>query len=493
MRGKRVVCAMVLAGQASLGGAQTIPWDGEPYFVSSRNTPLSVVLKNLGANYGLPVVVSQRIVATYAGQLEDKPRGRVLTSLSKLYQLLPYYDGRTLYIYEAQEMDQALITPSWLGAGTLEGLLAKSGLLDSVACQLNRVGSAHALQLTGVPVCLARVTALAKKLDEQNLNLEQDKESVEVFPLKYANAADTNYSYRSQNVVVPGVVTVLRDMLKSQPLVADAKAAPAADSRVVPSISADPRLNAVLVRDLRKNMSVYTELIAKLDTRPSLIEISVAIIDVDAADLSQLGVDWSASAQIGGGSVSFNASSGLNPDTFSSLVANAGSFQTKLTALEQQSRAKVISRPSVVTLDNVQAVLDRNVTFYTKLQSKDNPQLASISTGELMRVTPRLLEENGQDKVFLTLNIQDGRQAPPANDVENLPQVQNAEIATQATLNSGQALLLGGFVQDELSLGERRIPLLGNIPIIGGLFRSKSKTARSVVRLFLIKAEPKGF
>jgi type III secretion protein C len=55
----------------------------------------------------------------------------------------------------------------------------------------------------------------------------------------------------------------------------------------------------------------------------------------------------------------------------------------------------------------------------------------------------------------------------------------------------GQALLLGGFVQNEQTEGKNKIPLLGDLPLIGGLFRSKSKSTRSVVRVFLIDARPR--
>ncbi|WCF12639.1 hypothetical protein N4G58_18550 [Edwardsiella piscicida] len=157
-------------------------------------------------------------------------------------------------------------------------------------------------------------------------------------------------------------------------------------------------------------MALYRQLIQQLDKRPTLIEISVTIIDVDAGDINELGIDWSASARIGGGQVSFNNSGGLNADSFSSLIANSGSFMVRLSALEQQSKAKIVSRPSVVTLDNVQAVLDRSITFYTKLRSEKNPKLEAITAGALMRVTPRLIRERGGNKILLILNIEDGRQ-----------------------------------------------------------------------------------
>lgn len=476
----------------STASAQPIPWQGQPFFISSRNTALASVLKSLGANYGLPVVVSPKITEMYAGELRDSPRGRALAELARLYQLLPYYDGNTLYVYKAQEVDQALLTPAYLSGSDLAKLIKQSGLLDGASCRLRSVGSANALQVSGVPVCLSRVSTLAKQLDEQNLNQEQNKETVSIFPLKYANAADSNYAYRSQTVVVPGVVSVLREMTQGRALpLPDNKTPAPADASGLPMFSADTRQNAVLVRDRKKNMELYADLIPKLDQRPTLVEISMSIIDVDASDINELGIDWSASARIGGGGVSFNSGGGLASDSFSSLLSNAGSFMVRLSALEQKSKAKIVSRPSVVTLDNVQAVLDRSITFYTRLVSEKNAKLESVTAGALMRVTPRLIHENGSDRVLLTLNIQDGRQDKPISQAESLPQIQNAEISTQATLNVGQALLLGGFVQDEKLEGERKIPLLGDIPLLGSLFRSKAQSARSVVRLFLIKAEPR--
>ncbi|OHX11791.1 EscC/YscC/HrcC family type III secretion system outer membrane ring protein [Chromobacterium amazonense] len=483
-----IAVALASAGAA----AQPIPWRGQPFFVSSRNTPLASVLKDLGANYGLPVVVSPKITEAYAGALRDQPKGKALAELSRLYQLLPYYDGNSLYVYKAQEVDQALLAPAYVGADQLSRLIAQSGLLDGPACRLHPVGASNSLQVSGVPVCLTRVSALAKQLDEQNLNQEQNKETVAIYPLKYASAADTSYSYRSQTVTVPGVVSVLREMAQGRALpLPDNKTPAPADASGLPTFSADTRQNAVLIRDRRKNMNLYADLIPKLDQRPTLVEISVAIIDVDAADINELGIDWSASARIGGGTVNFNTDGGLASDSFSSLVSNSGNFMLRLSALEQRSKAKIVSRPSVVTLDNVQAVLDRSITFYTKLVSEKNAKLESVTAGALMRVTPRLIHETDGDKVLLTLNIQDGRQDKPISRAEPLPQVQNAEIATQATLNLGQALLLGGFVQDENIEGVRKIPLLGDLPLIGGLFRSTTKSERNVVRLFLIKAEPR--
>lgn len=464
--------------------AREIPWKETTFFITSQDTSLASVLRELGASAGIPVIISPSITDSFSGEIRYIPSGRALSELSSLYQLMPYYDGNTLYIYKSQEMSQTVLSPSSLNSGSLYQDIRQSGLVDGVACQVHRITDSGPLQISGVPACLQQISAIAGKLDERNLRQEQNDETVTVFPLRYASAADISYTYRNQDVIVPGVVSVLRNMVQGD------KKTPNSNGGGLPAFSADQRQNAVLVHDTRRNLRLYKELIPQLDKRPSLIEISVTIIDVDAGDINELGIDWSATARIGGGRVSFN-NGRLDSDSFSSLISNSGNFMIRLSALEQQSKAKIVSRPSVVTLENVQAVLDHSITFYTKLESEKNPKLESVTAGALMRVTPRLIKENNTSKVMLILNIEDGRQGQPVSSLESLPQIHNAEIATQATLNPGQALLLGGFIQNEHIKGVRKIPLLGDLPLVGGLFRTTTEKVHSVVRLFLITAESK--
>lgn len=477
--------------------ALPIPWQGSPFLLSTRGTKLANVLRDLGANYGIPVIVSSQIDDAYIGTLNRMSPEEALNQLARLYKLAWYYDGQSLYIYKAQEITTQLVTPNYLQIETLLPQLTQTGLLEGRYCRAQPVPHSNAMEISGVPSCIERIAQLAKRLDEQMLTQEQNKETVQLFPLKYASAADTTYTYRSQQVTVPGVVTVLTQMAQGRTLPLGGKDGElSAADRTLPMFAADPRQNAVIVRDRKKMIPLYTDLIRQLDQKPSLVEISVAIIDVDAGDLNTLGIDWSGVTRIGAGSgagtLAFNAgsSAAFNPGTFSTVISNTGNFLVQISALEQHSKAKILSRPSVVTLNNVQAILDRNITFYTKVFSENAATLNSITAGSLLRVTPRLVDENSQKYVLLTLNIQDGRQNPPISLQEPLPQVQNSEIATQAALKAGQSLLLGGFVQDEQVEGDQKIPLLGDIPILGRLFSSTRKSSRRVVRLFLIQAEP---
>ena len=171
---------------------------------------LSDVLRDLGANYRTPVVVSPQIDGAFIGSVEARTPEAALDRLARLYQLAWYYDGLTLYVYRAQEVSSALITPDYLPPLTLIPQLRAAGLLTlgNASCRRfpRRTPSRRA-------VCRSASSASRSSRSgstEQTINHAQNQESVKLFPLQYATATDTRYAYRSQQVVVPGVVSVLK-------------------------------------------------------------------------------------------------------------------------------------------------------------------------------------------------------------------------------------------------------------------------------------------
>ncbi|WP_369309410.1 EscC/YscC/HrcC family type III secretion system outer membrane ring protein [Providencia rettgeri] len=485
-----IIITNALLGTETL--ASTIPWKNDSlFFISSKGHKLSDVLRDFGANYNIPVIVSNQIDEIFSGTIPKIPPELALNKLSQMHKLAWYYDGQALYFYKAQEVNSQLISPTYLNVNTLIQQLNNSDILDGRYCQANIISSSNTLQVQGVPVCIQRVESMTKRIDEQKLNQDQNQEEIRVFPLKYTHAADSDYEYRGQKIVIPGIISVLKDMAQGRTLpLQQSQGQPSPADSNLPMFSVDPRQNAIIIRDRKLTMPRYASLINQLDKKPVIIEISVLIVDVNAEDLSTLGIDWSVSTQIGGGNISLNSSGIPDTSNFSSIVSNTNNFMIKLNALQQNAKAQILSRPSIVTLDNNQAVLDRSITFHTKLIAENTAKLESISTGSLLRVTPRLIEGSGRKEIMLTLSIKDGRQIHSTSELEPLPQTLSSEVSTQTLLQAGQSLLLGGFVQDEHSEGERKIPLLSDIPFVGGLFNSSQKNNRSTIRLFLIKAQP---
>ncbi|MCK7227238.1 EscC/YscC/HrcC family type III secretion system outer membrane ring protein [Enterobacter asburiae] len=484
--------------------AATLALEGTPFFVSTTGMRVSQLLKDFGANYRIPVIVSPLINDTFVGKLKKQPPVQQLNELSRAFNLVWYFDGKALYVYKSNEVMSSVITPEFDTQEQLKTYVRQARILSDENCQLRQVGISQSFEIYGVPECIKRITDIAGQLSiavRNTASADQHRENVRIFPLKYASATDVNYQYRDQQVVIPGVVSVLKEMSNAsspnqQTTPTQQVAAEQNQQDSGPIFSADPRQNAVIVRDRDVNMPMYERLISELDHRQDAIEITVSIIDVNAADLGQLGVDWAVNASVGNTGLQFNtntARGGTGRAGGTSLIANTSDFMVRVSALEQKSQAKVLSQPSVVTLNNVQAILDKNTTFYTKLVGDKVAQLASVTSGTLMQVTPRVIpdEQSGKNDVFMQLSIQDGSQQEStilASD--GMPQINNSEISTQATLKSGQSLLLGGFVQDQDTTVERKIPFLGDIFWLGNFFKTKETTKIQTVRLFLIKAVP---
>ena len=463
-----------------------IQWQGKPFVMISRGTPLTAVLHEFATNYGIPIVVSSQVNDEFSGRIQNQDPLDIIADLSRRFGLIWYYNTDVLYVYKTTELRSEVIPLSNISSMNVLNYLNSTGVLADHACQVKPQESIASVQLVGVPTCVNTVSKLIEKLDSNAKQAAVNHEIVKVYHLNYASAGDADYSYRSQPVKVPGLVSVLREMSVELKKSADESG---------PVFAADPRQNAIILRGSSEDQKTYSAIIKQLDVKPQMIEISVSIFDVDASNFRQLGVDWSASASLGSGSIRFNSdnsstNTGSGDQGFSTVIGNTGSFLIRLNALEKNSKAKVLSRPSVVTLNNVQAVLDKNITFYTKVSGEKVAKLDSVTTGSLLRVTPRLINEKGRKAVHLVLNIQDGQQAQAIGGQEPLPQVQNSEISTQATLTSGESLLLGGFVQDVDRSTKNKIPLLGDIPVLGKLFSSTNHERESVMRLFLIKAEP---
>ncbi|HEY3591033.1 MAG TPA: EscC/YscC/HrcC family type III secretion system outer membrane ring protein [Buttiauxella sp.] len=475
---------------SAVASAAQPKWQGEPWFLYTRGMPVKQVLHDLGANYHVPVIVSDNVRDTFIGEINDAQPQRTLNRLANLFNLVSYYDGEVLYVYKAQDVTSRVVTSQYLQPQTVRDYLGSSGALSAGSCTLRQVGDFQAFEIHGVPACLQRVTQLVEEVDSKAKIRATNTETMRLYPLRFASAADITYEYRQQQVVVPGIVTVLNQMKGGSALaLGDGKSAESRDLSAT-QFSADPNQNAVIVRAREVDMPIYQQLIGQLDKRQRQIEISVAIIDVDVGNLKQLGVDWSGSM----GRVSFNTDISSDNSYMSSVIGNSAEFMARVSALQQNSQARILSQPSVVTLNNVQAILDKNVTFYTKLQGESVAKLESVTSGTLMRVTPRVVEDPAMSgkiqEIMLQLNIQDGQQSGITSSNEPLPQVTNSEITTQATLMPGQSLLLGGFVQDKQISTRRSVPVLGDIPLLGRLFSTTLDETHSVVRLFLIKATP---
>lgn len=265
-----------------------------------------------------------------------------------------------------------------------------------------------------------------------------------------------------------------------------------------PRIAIDPALNAVIVRDRPENMPAYEGLVQALDVRPQIVELEATIIDLNVERLQELGINWrfrseGFNALFGGDIVTRTgnpitdiantgaANSGLS---LGGVIGSNREFIGRLSALAEKGAARVVSRPQLVTLSNVEAVFDRSRTFYVRVAGDRQVDLFNVTAGTVLRVNPHVLSENGRPRIRMVIGVEDGSVLD--SRVDRIPVVERASVNTQALINEGEGLLLGGMTVNSDYDAESGIPLLKDIPVLGNLFKSQTKQRRRIERLFLI-------
>ena len=294
---------------------------------------------------------------------------------------------------------------------------------------------------------------------------------------------------------------------------------PQGNNGELPQFQADGRMNAVIVRDVPERMAFYDGVIRSLDVKPALVEIEARILEVSSDSIGSLGIDWRARS----GSASLNLSpgapgpgstttSGTNtgilgipnistPGLTTPLIMSAAQLpqggvlttvlgdsgryvMARINALADDGKANILSSPRVLTLDNVEAVLENLNTFFVSVAGNLDVGLYNVSAGTSLRVTPLIVSEGGHTQIKLAVRIEDG--GITQQTVGALPVVQRTTITTQAFINEGESLLIGGYKSDVRNDTVVSVPGLSSIPYLGALFKFRQKETAHVEHLFML-------
>ncbi|MBX7482756.1 type III secretion system outer membrane ring subunit SctC [Qipengyuania sp. 6D47A] len=255
-----------------------------------------------------------------------------------------------------------------------------------------------------------------------------------------------------------------------------------------PRIEVDDTQNALIVRDRPESMEVYEGIITALDQPPQMVEIEAAIIDLNVDRLEDLGIDFDISVDgldlLFGGQSSAPVPDFSDPNIAGSYVTGSGNtFIARLTALERNGAVSVVSRPQLITLDNRAALFDSMQEIYVEIEGTIS-RLERINIGTMLRVTPAIVYQDGLPSVRLRIDIEDG--SPTTLSVDGLPVLRRSRVASQAVINQGESLLIGGITIDSDFEYRSKVPILGDIPLLGQIFRKRREGSTRVERLFLL-------
>lgn len=266
------------------------------------------------------------------------------------------------------------------------------------------------------------------------------------------------------------------------------------------SIKAYDQTNALVITAHPKLMKELDQIIEKLDIRRAQVLVEAIIVETHNGEGLNLGIQWANKLH---GSVNFlqkldsrsendNIKNSI-PMAIAGLTAGfyKGNWNGLFTALATNSNNNILATPSIVTLDNMEAEFNvgQEVPVLTSTQTtatdKVYNSISRQSVGVMLKVKPQI---NKGDSVLLEIR-QEVSSVADGSDVNanSLGSVFNKRVVNNAVLvKSGETVVVGGLLDKKISKVINKLPFLGDIPLIGGLFRqSKEKVEKSNLILFI--------
>ena len=349
----------------------------------------------------------------------------------------------------------------------------------------------NSVVISGEPQARARIIQMVRQLDRDL----QSQGNTRVFYLKYGKAKD--------------LVDVLKGVSSS--IAADKKGGAATTATGGGAsigggqlaISADETTNALVITAQPDVMAELEQVIAKLDIRRAQVLVEAIIVEIQDGDGLNLGVQWGNAN--GGGTQFTDTGLPIGPaiiagkdykdngnteglenllGSFSGMAAGfyKGDWAMLVTALSTNTKNDILSTPSIVTMDNKEASF--NVGQEVPVQSGSQSSTTSDqvfntierkTVGTKLVVTPQI---NEGDSVLLNIEqeVSSVAQTQAAGTANLGPTFDTRTVKNAVLVKSGETVVLGGLMDEQTKEKVSKVPLLGDIPVLGYLFRSTSNT-----------------
>ncbi len=543
-----IVTTIALNGVATVGATEP-KWSSKTFVYRAENKRLADVIQDFASSQGLAVITDAALEGSVNVSFNRSP-SEFMSTLSKSYGVIWYFDGVTLFAYPARAMQSKVFRLRGFKREQVRQMLESLGLGDS-RYPLRYNDAEQTLVAYGPPRHIELVSTVVSTL-EQRYGGSGGTEVI-VVALNYAFAADRgtgtsrvkglvstlNAIYTSQGgggagnspadnsavgqarqsaeatLGVP--LNPQRRALQGQGMKGDtlgASAPPTAPAKgrqgidvsersgdapdiAAPVFQADEATNSVLVRAPSDQMAKYTALIRKLDVAQDLVEIEVTIIDVSSDDFDTLGIDWNFSNA--SGSFTLAVAPTAATSSSNSTTPSLSTIGTNITTLVADAGRVLIARVRALESKGKARVLSRGRVLgaANHLASMSDKRSVSVRVAGNLEANLYTVEAGTSLQVVpqivahgatrdIRLTLSIRDGSFEGSVVDNVPTVKSTEIQTDATVPEGESLLIGGITSEIDSAGFSGVKGLGRVPYLGALFKREEATRFRSERMFLL-------
>jgi type II secretory pathway component GspD/PulD (secretin) len=242
--------------------------------------------------------------------------------------------------------------------------------------------------------------------------------------------------------------------------------------------------DTLVVTDTPEIMEKVTALIAELDRKSVQLRIEAKMVEVSLDNETDLGISWGATHKSSGSIVDGYFPPGVDTTAGKSVSVKIGTLSTKyfenininLDALESVGKAKLLSNPSIIAIDNelAQMIVAEKVPIITTYESQfsSTTKVEFINIGVMLNVVPHVTEDG--EIIMDAMPIVDSIKSWTVGD--NPQPIISSRVANcRVRIKDGETLAIGGLIKDEEFNSSERIPILGRLPLIGRFFGNSNK------------------
>ena len=413
----------------------------------------------------------------------------VLSNIQRLIRILKEIDvigvGREISVIPLQHADSAKMVETLTALFQTRGAPKKRTTTSRDTTKFVADERTNTVIVLASEVEMARVRQLIDFLDRET---PRGKEKIRVYYLEYADAEE--------------IAKVLQNLPSKEGTQTKGKAAAGAAGAPLlagkVNITADKATNSLVITASSDDYTVVEEVIKKLDIPRPMVYIEAVVMEVNAQKDFSFGTEWTAAgstnignkpAAVGGGFL--NNPSAIPPLTqgilptgfsfgvFTEAIEIAGIQFNNLTALVQAFKedrdVRILQTPQILTTENEEAKINvgKNIPFQTQSSTTDNQTFNSFEyrdVGTILKITPHISIER---LVRLTIGLE---VSALESTVDFRPTTLKRTIDTTVIVDDKSTIVIGGLIEDITAVREFKVPLLGDIPVLGWLFKVQSES-----------------
>ena len=290
--------------------------------------------------------------------------------------------------------------------------------------------------------------------------------------LQYLSVGPQTVESNGQSLTITGVEESLRKALQQR--LEDETEMPA----MRPQIIADLLSNTLILEGSKSHVEWLEKLVRIWDRPLPLIQIEAHLFETSETHSRQLGLEFRAKSVSADGTISvtdqgtFSAGLAMGP----AAASQALQVDAVLRLLQSEGKGRMLSRPVVVTLNNVEAEMNSGSVLHIKITDDKTSRLQELKTGITLRVTPRLIEDSNNhtnDRIWLKIYAETSNPTE-GSSIDGIPPINTQRAQTQVIVKNGQAFLLGGLIKSSTGQSLSGLPFFKDLPLLGPLFRTSA-------------------